>query len=422
MLPRSLRAPRPNEARQDFGRIYEGAPQLIGEPGSTDEVAEIVRYALKHRRQIVPRGHGCSSNGQSLSDELLIDCRQLDWIRVVDEERMEVGCGATWGTLNRFLAVLGRVSPVVVSNPSATFGGTLSVGGLGPSSLREGALVEHITAAKIVTGRGEVDQTSPSEANPSLFRYAMCGQGQLGVIVAAELRTRAARNLAFERRTFGETVDVTELAAVAAAAGFLTCRLVHHNASRTWKLELGRAAEEPERSTKMSAYFEQLFEKELRFAPSIERSLVAAGLLEEVGEGRRLWADFLVPLRHAGELFHCARGLFDDPALTPAFNCSVLPRSTPSDLPLLPLPATGTLFSVGPYSIVPPGRVAEYREKLDTLAERTFQLGGRQYLHGYHQKTRAFYESQFGGHAIEEWMRYKARFDPSGIMGAPLWH
>jgi cytokinin dehydrogenase len=417
--PRSLRDPRHDEARHDFGRLHEGAPQLVAEPRCADDVAEIVRFARDHGRRVVARGHGCSSNGQSLSRDLLLDGSRLDSLRVIDEDRVEVGGGCTWGALHRFLTAQGRESPVVVSNPAATFGGTLSVGGIGPSSLHEGALVEHVTAATIVTGGGEIVEASPAAADPSLFRHVMCGQGQLGVIVAAELRTRARGSLALERHTFGATTDVAAL--VALAAGARTCRLVHHNASRTWKLEIGRAAEDAAGSTPSSDYVEQLFEKELRFVPSIEASLVAAGLLADAGEARRMWADFLVPVEHAGALLHHARGLFDDPVLTPAFNCSVLLRRGPPELPLLPVPAAEAVFSVGPYSIVPPGRVAAYRDKLDALADHTFQLGGRQYLHGYHRRTRAFYERQFGGPAVDAWIRAKARFDPAGVMGVPPW-
>ena len=81
-----------------------------------------------------------------------------------------------------------------------TVGGTLSVGGMGETSYRLGAQVDHVLELGIVTGAGEF-VTCSAERNSELFRMVLAGVGQCGIIVRAQLRlTRAPKYVATRTR------------------------------------------------------------------------------------------------------------------------------------------------------------------------------------------------------------------------------
>jgi FAD/FMN-containing dehydrogenase len=72
-----------------------------------------------------------------------------------------------------------------------TVGGTLSVGGIGAMSFREGAQVDHVVSLRAVTGNGTIVNCSRLR-HRELFEMLLAGQGQVGVIVEATLRLVAA--------------------------------------------------------------------------------------------------------------------------------------------------------------------------------------------------------------------------------------
>jgi hypothetical protein len=66
-------------------------------------------------------------------------------------------------------------------------GGTLSVGGIGETSYREGCQVDHVSELDVVTATGD-HVTCSLERNDELFRMMLAGLGQCGIIVGARLR------------------------------------------------------------------------------------------------------------------------------------------------------------------------------------------------------------------------------------------
>ena len=72
-------------------------------------------------------------------------------------------------------------------------GGTLSVGGIGETSYRFGAQVDHVVELDVVTGTGEL-VTCSEEREAELFSMVLAGLGQCGIIVRARLRLLEAPN------------------------------------------------------------------------------------------------------------------------------------------------------------------------------------------------------------------------------------
>jgi hypothetical protein len=75
---------------------------------------------------------------------------------------------------------------------------------------------------------------------------------------------------------------------------------------------------------------------------------------------------------------------------------------------------------MGPYCVVPPSRVEEYRARFDEAAEACLELGGRVYLYGQFPRLPRLLERQFGAAVVERWRGVRRAHDPDGVIGTPL--
>jgi cytokinin dehydrogenase len=413
----------------DFGRYCSKMPVFVIRPKSIEDVQVAVEQAKELGLRMVCRGHGCSSYGQSLTDQILLDLTSLDRVQLASTHTVSVEAGCTWGKLQGFLTSRGLTSGVVVSNHRVTIGGTLAVGGFGPSSLILGAVVEQVEALTVVTGTGRVVHARQSGEHKDLLQFVLCGLGQVGIIVRAELKVRPYhRYTLLETRCHPRSVDLEQVASSIVDSGSEGCRFVFLNASDRWKVELTQThANIPSRKKRgqvvIADYFAKIFRQEQQFVPQIEQFQLRSGLINSAEDVCRIWTDFFLPSDKAPVFFEKIRPLFSDCVYTPAFNGIVLGReSFPSvRLPLLPIPEGPIVQSLGPYSFVPRNLVPLFLSRFDAAADCCRSLGGRQYLYGYHQQTNAFYNEQFGSNVFAKWKNVKTKYDPTGILGPVLW-
>ena len=169
-------------------------PQAVKRPGSVEQLAAIVRRAASEGTEVAIRGGGHSQSGQCLTDGgIVIDTSALDAVSVSDGgDTLRAQGGARWGAVIDALEGTGRLPHVLVDTGGATVGGTLSAGGAGTGSHRDGAQVEHVTGLEVITGTGEWVRCSPS-VEPALFDAVRAGQGMFGIITEASMRLRAVR-------------------------------------------------------------------------------------------------------------------------------------------------------------------------------------------------------------------------------------
>jgi hypothetical protein len=80
-----------------------------------------------------------------------------------------------------------RADGSAVNDPRKLVGGTLSVGGVGETSYRLGAQVDHVSEMDVVTGKGNLVTSAP-ERQSELFHSMSAGMGQRGFITRAQLR------------------------------------------------------------------------------------------------------------------------------------------------------------------------------------------------------------------------------------------
>jgi cytokinin dehydrogenase len=177
---------------QDFGQIVHERPDAVLRPGSIDDIATMLRFARRHGIRVVGRGAAHTTFGQSQHHAgIVFDLTSLDDIGPIVDNRITVDAGCRWNAVLPQTLAHGLMPPVLPDYIGQTVGGTLSVGGIGAMSFREGAQIDHVVALRAVTGNGRIVDCS-AHHNRELFEMLLAGQGQVGVIVSATLRLAPA--------------------------------------------------------------------------------------------------------------------------------------------------------------------------------------------------------------------------------------
>jgi cytokinin dehydrogenase len=177
-----------NVAGVDFGSGVRRVPVAVIRPRSVDDIVRIVAYANKTGRKIAMRGQGHSLYGQAqVEGGIIMDSSTLNAVRPLGDDLLDAQPGALWGEVARVALARSRTPPVMVDALMLSVGGTLSVGGIGETSYREGCQVDHVSELDVVTATGD-HVTCSLERNDELFRMMLAGLGQCGIIVGARLR------------------------------------------------------------------------------------------------------------------------------------------------------------------------------------------------------------------------------------------
>ena len=147
--------------------IYQVEPQAVALPGTPGEVEALVaaEWARPDRRPLVARGGGTGTNGQSLTDGLVVDVkRHLNRIVDIDPDAglARVEPGVVTAALNAELAGHGFFwAPHTSTLNRATVGGMISTDAAGKGSLVHGRAHRHVAALDVV-----LDDGTPWTAEP----------------------------------------------------------------------------------------------------------------------------------------------------------------------------------------------------------------------------------------------------------------
>lgn len=146
--------------------IYQLMPLAILYPRVKKDINRAMSCVYRHRHEgfsLCARGGGTGTNGQSLSDNLILDCsRHLNQIIAFDEDLhiVTVQPGVVLDQLNAFLKPYGLFFPIDISSGSrATLGGMVATDASGKGSLIYGKTSNHIESINIVLANGS-DYTS----------------------------------------------------------------------------------------------------------------------------------------------------------------------------------------------------------------------------------------------------------------------
>ena len=148
--------------------IYQVTPQAIAFPRGTEDLVRIARLLDDprfHGLKLAPRGGGTGTNGQSLTDGLVVDVsRHMNRILEIDAERrrVRVQAGVVKDQLNAALKPHGLFfAPELSTSNRATIGGMINTDACGQGSCLYGKTRDHVLALTTVLLDGTVWTSRP---------------------------------------------------------------------------------------------------------------------------------------------------------------------------------------------------------------------------------------------------------------------
>ncbi|WP_116475647.1 D-2-hydroxyglutarate dehydrogenase YdiJ [Zobellella maritima] len=148
--------------------IYQLLPQGVLYPASTEDLTLIARLSSEPRFKRIglsPRGGGTGTNGQSLTDGLIVDCsRHMNRILEINVEQrwVRVQCGVVKDQLNAALKPHGLFfAPELSTSNRATIGGMINTDASGQGSCLYGKTRDHVLALRSVLLDGTVWESGP---------------------------------------------------------------------------------------------------------------------------------------------------------------------------------------------------------------------------------------------------------------------
>ena len=183
----------------DWRRRYRGRALAVVRPGSTAEVAAVVRACAAHGASLVPQGGNTGLVGGGVPDasgrQVLLSLQRMNRIRELDVANLTltVEAGCLLQAVQEHAAVAGLLFPLsLAAEGSCTIGGNLATNAGGTQVLRYGNARELCLGLEVVTPAGEVwDGLAGLRKDNSgydLRDLYIGSEGTLGVITAATLK------------------------------------------------------------------------------------------------------------------------------------------------------------------------------------------------------------------------------------------
>lgn len=152
--------------------IYQCLPQAIVYPRHRQDVVTLCKLAAQeayHGIQFAPRGGGTGTNGQSLTEGIVVDtARHLNQILEINpaERWVRVECGVVKDQLNEALKSHGLFfAPELSTSNRATLGGMINTDASGQGSVLYGKTRNHVLALDTVLSDGSVLSSGPVSAD-----------------------------------------------------------------------------------------------------------------------------------------------------------------------------------------------------------------------------------------------------------------
>ncbi len=178
---------------------YRRRPLAVALPGSTAEVAALLKYCHRYQVPVVPRGAGTSLSGGAIPEEdaLVICLSRMNRILEVDTANRTATVQA--GVTN--LSISDRVGPegfFYAPDPSSqlacTIGGNIGMNSGGAHCLKYGVTTNNLLGVKMVLVDGSVIELGGKALDSGGYDLLglVCGsEGQLGIVTEATVRILA---------------------------------------------------------------------------------------------------------------------------------------------------------------------------------------------------------------------------------------
>jgi D-lactate dehydrogenase (cytochrome) len=339
----------------DWRQRFTGAATAIVKPGSTDEVAALVKLCDEHEVPIVPQGGNTGLVLGSVPDDsgraIVLSLQRLNRVRATDtvNNTMTVDAGCILENIQNAAAEAGRLFPLsLAAEGSCTIGGNLSTNAGGTAVLRYGNTRELCLGLEVVTAQGEVWNglrgLRKDNTGYDLRDLFIGAEGTLGIITAAVLKLFPQPR--------AELTALVALPSADAALQLLTLAQSHCGASLTGfelmsafclqlvakhyphmrqpfneehpqyvLLELSDSESEEHATAMLEKLIEAALEREIILdavlASSIAQSKALWNLREHIPlaqaeEGKNIKHDISIPIARIGEFIHTTDRLLQD--------------------------------------------------------------------------------------------------------------
>ena len=179
--------------------LYHGRCPAVLRPGSTDEVAAILKLAAIEHQPIVPQGGNTGLVGGQVPDEsgreIVLSLERMNRIRSIDcdGETMTVEAGVVLETIHEAATGEGFMFPLTLgAMGSCRIGGNISTNAGGTNVLAYGNTRELVLGLEVVLADGRVwnglRRLKKDNTGYDLKQLFIGGEGTLGIITAAVLK------------------------------------------------------------------------------------------------------------------------------------------------------------------------------------------------------------------------------------------
>jgi FAD/FMN-containing dehydrogenase len=183
---------------QDWRRRWRGRSLAVVRPGSTAEVAAVVKACAAHGLSLVPQGGNTGLVGGGVPDDsgtqVLLSLQRLNRVRALDAANLAitVEAGCVLQAVQEAAAAQGLMFPLsLAAEGSCTIGGNLATNAGGTQVLRYGNARALCLGLEVVTADGEVwDGLSglrKDNTGYDLRDLFIGSEGTLGIITAATM-------------------------------------------------------------------------------------------------------------------------------------------------------------------------------------------------------------------------------------------
>jgi FAD/FMN-containing dehydrogenase len=203
----------------DWRKRYRGRALAVVRPGTTGEVAAVVRACVAARAPMVPQGGNTGLVGGATPDDsgaaVVISLQRMNRVRSLDaaNDTVTVEAGCVLQAVQQAARDAGRLFPLsLAAEGSATIGGNLATNAGGTQVLRYGNARDLTLGLEVVLADGSVwtglRGLRKDNTGYDLKHLFIGGEGTLGIITAATLKLYPL-----------PAAQMTALAAVASLAG-----------------------------------------------------------------------------------------------------------------------------------------------------------------------------------------------------------
>jgi glycolate oxidase len=171
-------------------------PAAVVRPGSTAEVAAVLRWAHVERVPVTARGSGTGLSGAAVPhpDGIVVAFDRMDAVLEVDTDNhtATVQPGVTLARLDEVLAGHGLVYPVFPGEYSASLGGNVATNAGGMRAVKYGVTRHQVLGLEAVLAGGEVIRTGGKYVKATtgydLTQLIIGSEGTLALVTEATLR------------------------------------------------------------------------------------------------------------------------------------------------------------------------------------------------------------------------------------------